>query len=163
MAEIAGRLREEWGLNIRVPELIIGQKNLIGLDGQEKMSKSLGNAIFFSDSKDQIARKVDAMAFQNVNQEAVAGIYLRALGANESRCASVEVSCKSSETTPLEVKDEIIERLEAIVAPIRTSVSQLLEDTNELSRILRHGCEVAGEIGRQNYENLVSGLGLPRY
>lgn len=46
--------------NALVPENAL-EARLPGIDGQAKMSKSLGNAIYLSDSKEEVARKVMAM------------------------------------------------------------------------------------------------------
>lgn len=45
-----------------VPEALVGKTGrLIGTDGQQKMSKSLNNAIFLSDTPKQVKKKVNAM------------------------------------------------------------------------------------------------------
>ena len=45
-----------------VPDGMVGEvPTLVGTDGQAKMSKSLGNAIFLSDSANEVEKKVRGM------------------------------------------------------------------------------------------------------
>jgi len=60
--EIARRFNSLYGEVFPIPELIEGEvPTLVGLDGQAKMSKSLNNAIFLSDSARDVERKVMGM------------------------------------------------------------------------------------------------------
>lgn len=55
--EIARRFNHAYGEIFPIPEIEV-EGTLIGTDGQAKMSKSLDNAIFLSDSPDEVTRKV---------------------------------------------------------------------------------------------------------
>jgi tryptophanyl-tRNA synthetase len=60
--EIARRFNFLYGDVFPLPEVMIGEvPSLIGTDGQAKMSKSLGNAIFLSDDAKTVVRKVTGM------------------------------------------------------------------------------------------------------
>lgn len=60
--EIARRFNGMYGEVFPVPEYIAGEvPTLVGTDGQAKMSKSLDNAIFLSDSAQEVNRKVRSM------------------------------------------------------------------------------------------------------
>lgn len=60
--EIARRFNSLYGPVFPVPEGVSGEvPTLVGTDGQAKMSKSLGNAIFLSDSAAEVRRKVMSM------------------------------------------------------------------------------------------------------
>jgi tryptophanyl-tRNA synthetase len=57
--EIARRFNRRYGPVFPVPALVRGDvPSLPGTDGQAKMSKSLGNAIYLSDPPDEVRRKV---------------------------------------------------------------------------------------------------------
>lgn len=59
--KIARRFNELYGDTIKVPrELLSDTPRLAGLDGNSKMGKSLGNAIYLSDDADTVADKVKA-------------------------------------------------------------------------------------------------------
>jgi tryptophanyl-tRNA synthetase len=45
-----------------IPEALVGRVGrLVGTDGQHKMSKSLGNAVFLSDTPKEVKKKINAM------------------------------------------------------------------------------------------------------
>jgi tryptophanyl-tRNA synthetase len=60
--EIARRFNSLYGEVFPIPDVLIGDvPSLIGTDGQAKMSKSLGNAIFLSDDEKTVTEKVRGM------------------------------------------------------------------------------------------------------
>ncbi len=60
--EIARRFNSMYGDVFPVPDGLLGEvPTLVGTDGQTKMSKSLSNAIYLSDSRRDVEKKVSAM------------------------------------------------------------------------------------------------------
>ena len=59
--EIARRFNRLYGQVFPVPEVLTEGPTLVGTDGQNKMSKSLGNAILLSDDAETVNRKVMGM------------------------------------------------------------------------------------------------------
>src|ERR687886_1823816 len=60
--EIARRFNELYGEVFPIPETLIGDvPTLVGIDGQAKMSKSLGNAIMLADPPEEVRQKVRGM------------------------------------------------------------------------------------------------------
>jgi tryptophanyl-tRNA synthetase len=60
--EIARRFNRLYGEVFPVPDVMLGEvPTLVGTDGQAKMSKSLGNAIFLSDDEETVRQKVFGM------------------------------------------------------------------------------------------------------
>lgn len=60
--EIARRFNNLYGEVFPIPEALIGDvPTLVGTDGQAKMSKSIGNAIFLADDADTVREKVRSM------------------------------------------------------------------------------------------------------
>ena len=57
--EIVRKFNSIYGETLKEPEAVLSlNKRIKGLDGNEKMGKSLGNAIYLSDSDEEITRKV---------------------------------------------------------------------------------------------------------
>ena len=57
--EIVHKFNSIYGETLVVPEPVLSEnKRIKGLDGNEKMGKSLGNAIYLSDSKEEIEKKI---------------------------------------------------------------------------------------------------------
>jgi len=60
--EIARRFNNLYGDVFPIPDVLVGDvPSLIGIDGQAKMSKSLNNAIFLSDTVEEVTQKVRGM------------------------------------------------------------------------------------------------------
>ncbi|MGA7731327.1 MAG: tryptophan--tRNA ligase [Chloroflexia bacterium] len=60
--DIVIKFNNIYGQTLNVPELMIGEvPRLPGTDGKAKMSKSTGNAIYLSDSAEEVERKVRGM------------------------------------------------------------------------------------------------------
>ena len=57
--EIVRKFNSIYGEVLKEPEAVLSsRKRIKGLDGNEKMGKSLGNAIYLSDSEEEITKKV---------------------------------------------------------------------------------------------------------
>ncbi len=57
--EIVRKFNSIYGETLKEPQAYLGKnKRIKGLDGNEKMGKSLGNAIFLSDTQEEITKKV---------------------------------------------------------------------------------------------------------
>lgn len=60
--EIARKFNRMYGDIFPIPEALVGRvPRLVGIDGKAKMSKSLGNCIYLSDSKEVVEKKVKQM------------------------------------------------------------------------------------------------------
>ena len=60
--DIAKKFNDTYGQVFPIPEPLIGEvATLSGTDGQSKMGKSLGNAIFLTDSTNEVKKKVMGM------------------------------------------------------------------------------------------------------
>src|SRR5512133_1059674 len=60
--EIARRFNFLYGETFPIPEVLVSEcGSLVGTDGQAKMSKSLGNAIYLSDDEKAVTKKVMSM------------------------------------------------------------------------------------------------------
>jgi tryptophanyl-tRNA synthetase len=163
MREILQELAASWEISFEPPELIVGRRNLIGTDGSEKMSKSLGNAIFFSDSIDAIRSKIQEMALLGDDGIMVPVEYFRVLGTDENRCNEVGDSIRSNGSVTSDIRDDLTQRIWGLVEPIQDKVRNLLANPEAIDEILATGCIVADGLGRNNYEALVKGLDLPRF
>ena len=57
--EIVRKFNSIYGETLIEPQAVVGEnKRIKGLDGNEKMGKSLGNAIYLSDTPEEITKKV---------------------------------------------------------------------------------------------------------
>lgn len=163
MRDILLELEKTWNLPFTPPQVIVGRRNLIGTDGSEKMSKSLGNAIFFRDSLDVIRSKIQGMAMIGQDGTLVPVEYFRALGADSARCDALVNILRSKRKLPPNILDELTERTWEFVEPIQNRARLFLSEPEIIEQLLAKGCAVADDLGKKSYEILISGLRLPRF
>lgn len=157
--EIVRRFNRLYGPVLVEPTALIPKHaRLPGTDGQGKMGKSLGNAIFLSDSLDVVSKKVMGMYTdpQHVRAD-LPGIvegnpvfsYLDAFDPDEAAVEELTRRYRAGGLGDVAVKRRLIEVLEAFLAPIRTRRSELARDPAVVERILREGTARGRAVARQ--------------
>lgn len=127
--EIARRFNYLYGEVFPVPDVLIGEvPSLIGTDGQAKMSKSLGNAIFLSDDEATVTQKVRGM-FTDPNRVRadipgrVEGnpvfIYHDAFNPNVDEVNDLKERYLLGKVGDVEVKKKLAAALNNFLAPVR--------------------------------------------
>jgi tryptophanyl-tRNA synthetase len=127
--EIARRFNSLYGEIFPVPECIMGEvSTLVGIDGQQKMSKSLNNAIFLSDSPRDVERKVMRMYTDPKRVRAdipgtVEGnplfIYHDAFNPDGTEVADLKTRYRAGKLGDVEVKQKLAVALNAMLEPMR--------------------------------------------
>ena len=154
--DIAQKFNEQYGNVFPVPEPLIPEDlgTLPGIDGQSKMGKSLGNAIFLTDSAEVVEKKVMSMYTDPKRIHAddpgtVEGnpvfIYLDAFGdeENQTEIASLKERYKAGQVGDIEVKKYLAKILNNFLDPIRKRRAELEKDPDLVDKILREGTEKA--------------------
>ena len=169
--EIVGRFNNVYGETLVEPEILLPTNaaclRLPGTDGKAKMSKSLGNCIYLSDTSKDVAKKVKGMYTDplhlNISDPGhLEGncpfIYLDAF------CTDEKFKRHCSEFESLQdlkdrycaggvgdgtVKKILISVLEEELAPIRERRKQWEQDIPGVFEILRRGSEEARAVGAE--------------
>ncbi len=127
------------------PEQILNPR-LIGLDGNTKMSKSLGNAIYLSDSPAEVKRKVNSAVTDPARihptdkghpEVCVVFSYHKTFNTEES--TDVEERCRAGTIGCVPCKVRLNEVLNRFLEPIRQRRSELEKKPDELWDILNQG------------------------
>jgi tryptophanyl-tRNA synthetase len=123
---------------------------LPGIDGKAKMGKSLGNAIYLSDSADTIAKKVKSMYtdpghLSVDDQGKVEGnmvfTYLDAFDPRADEVGELKVKYKKGGLGDVVLKKRLAEVLEGVIGPIRARREELAKDPAQVMRIVANGTE----------------------
>ncbi len=131
-----------------VKALIPQVARLAGTDGSAKMSKSLGNAIYLSDSADDIKKKVMSMYTDphHIRVEdpgKVEGntvfMYLDLFDPNKKEVAALKEQYAKGGLGDVLLKKRLIDVLEAFLSPIRTKRHQLAKDPHYVMKLLLEG------------------------
>lgn len=123
---------------------------LVGTDGAAKMSKSANNAIFLSDTKEEIEKKVNDMYTDpgHVRLEDpgkvegnVVFTFLDAFDPNAAEIAELKAHYQKGGLGDVVLKKRLAALLEAKIAPIRERRAKLAEDPGAVMQILKEGTE----------------------
>jgi len=135
--------------------LLTSVGRLPGLDGDKKMSKSLGNTIHLSDSPDEVKKKVMRMYTDPKRIRAdipgtVEGnpvfIYHNAFNANVAEVQDLEARYRAGAVGDVEVKTKLANALNARLDPIRERRAALLAKPDHLKEIMFEGSKRARQV-----------------
>ncbi|MBI2743459.1 MAG: tryptophan--tRNA ligase [Chlamydiales bacterium] len=128
---------------------------LPGTDGKAKMSKSLGNCIYLSDSADLIVKKVKGMYTDpgHIRVEDPGKVegntvftYLDAFDPDKEALEALKAHYTRGGLGDMVVKKRLIEVLEAFLGPIRKRREELAKDPDAVMQILFNGTKRAREV-----------------
>ncbi len=154
--EIVRKFNSTYSEVLVEPEIILSHTpRLIGTDGKNKMSKSLGNTIYLSDCADEIERKVMNM-FTDPNHLNVSDpgntkdnpvfIYLDAFGTDKEKIASMKAHYEKGGLGDVKVKKYLNEVLQNLLKPIREKREMLEKDIAGVYKAAFEGTEKAGNL-----------------
>ena len=139
---------------VETSALLSSNSRLPGLDGKAKMSKSLNNAIFLSDSADVLKQKVMSM-YTDSNQLTVSDpgqiegtmvfTYLDAFDANKEKVAELKEQYTHGGLGDVVLKKYLLEVLDQILTPIRQKREEFARDSSEVYKLLQAGSAKAKE------------------
>ena len=164
------------------PEAILPDNEICarlpGLDGQAKMSKSLGNCIFISDSEKDIKKKVQSMFTDPTHLRVedpghtegnAVFTYLDAFSKEEHFSAFLPQYANLDELKAHyrrgglgdgAVKKFLNEILQNELRPIRERREVFAKDLGEVFNILKKGSEVAQSVAAQTLDEVKSAMGI---
>ncbi len=149
--DIAIKFNNLYGEVFPIPESLIGEvPTLPGVDGQAKMGKSLGNAIFLTDSAQEVEKKVmsmytDPKRIHATDPGEVEGnpvfIYLDAFGTEDDKLqtANYKLLYSKGQVGDIEVKKYLVKVLNNFLDPIRKRRVEYEEQPDLVDKILKEG------------------------
>lgn len=155
--EIVRKFNSIYGETFQEPEPLLSETPRVkGLDGKEKMGKSLGNAIFLKDSEEEIKKKVmNAVTDTNkikkddpANPNVCMVYYYHQLIHNNNLKTVCE-ECKNGTRGCVACKKELIEKMLEFLKPIQEKQKYYHEHPNEVYEILENGTKIAKEKASQ--------------
>ena len=151
--EIARRFNELFAPIFPLPESLIPDMGLLpGIDGRDKMGKSLDNAIFFSDDAKTVERKVmgmytDPNRIRATDRGRVEGspvfIYHDTFNTDKVEVEDLKRRYREGQVGDVEVKRRLASALEKFLAPIRERREEIAAKPAIVEEILAAGSERA--------------------
>jgi tryptophanyl-tRNA synthetase len=170
--EIARRFNFLYGEVFPVPDTLIGEvPSLIGTDGQAKMSKSLGNAIFLSDDEKTVTEKVRAMYTDpNRIRADIPGrvegnpvfIYHDAFNPNTAEIDDLKDRYRRGAVGDVEVKKKLALAINNFLAPFRERRAQYESKPGMVEEVLAAGTARARAEAQETMALVREAMGMYR-
>jgi tryptophanyl-tRNA synthetase len=171
--EIARRFNHLYGDVFPEPEpLIAGETVLPGIDGQNKMSKSLGNAILLSDDAETVTQQVMKM-FTDPNRVRadipgrVEGnpvfIYHDLFNPDTAEVEDLKSRYREGTVGDVEVKKKLARALNGFLDPIRERRAEYAARDGLVEEILDGGNRAMGAVAKETMERVREAMGLTYY
>lgn len=149
--EIVRKFNQLYGETLMEAEALVGEfPRLVGLDGNAKMSKSLNNAIFLSDTVEEVNNKVmgmytDPSRVHPTDPGKVEGnpvfIYHDAFNTNKDEINDLKRRYGKGKVGDVEVKQKLAKAINDFLAPMRERRKRLEDEPEMINRILKQGVE----------------------
>lgn len=150
--EIVRKFNSIYGETLKEPNAKLSEaKRVKGLDGNEKMGKSLGNAIFLNDDEETIHNKImQAITDPNkikkddpANPDICMVYYYHKLVNTEENQNTICQECKKGNRGCVQCKKELITAMNNFLTPIREKRKYYEEHPEEVKKILDEGTKKA--------------------
>jgi len=142
----------------KIDPLVGEVKRLPGIEGGAKMSKSLGNAIYLADSRDEIERKVMMMytdpdhihvADPGKVEGNVVFSYLDTFDPKKDEVQKLRADYQKGGLGDVVIKKRLVEVLENLIAPIREKREMLAKEPKRIMEILEEGTTKAKKVAEE--------------
>lgn len=146
-----------------------GQGRLPGLDGNAKMSKSLGNAIYLADDAKTVQKKVMSMYTDpnHIHVEDPGKIegntvftYLDVFDPDKDKVAELKEEYQKGGLGDVKIKRYLNKVLEAELAPIRERREKFAQDEDAVYEMLLEGSKKANKVANKTLQQVRDAIGL---
>lgn len=146
-----------------------GQGRLPGLDGNAKMSKSLGNAIYLADDAKTVQKKVMSMYTDpnHIHVEDPGKVegntvftYLDVFDPDKDKVAELKAEYQKGGLGDVKIKRYLNKVLEAELAPIRERREKFAQDEAAVYEMLLEGSKKANKVANATLEQVRDAIGL---
>lgn len=167
--EIVRKFNSIYGDVLVEPKIVLSEgKRIKGLDGNEKMGKSLGNAIYLSDSEEEITKKVmSAVTDPNRikkddlgNPDICMVAYYHNLFTNEDDVKTVCEECRAGKRGCVACKKQLSKNIIEYLRPIREKRKYYEDNIEIVDGILKEGTEKARKTAKETMKKVKSAMKL---
>lgn len=162
--EIARRFNTQWGNVFPEPESKLTKfARLAGLDGNQKMSKSLGNTILLSDPPDEIQKKMRTAVTDPLKvrkndpgRPDVCVVFSYHQKFNSSEIPEIRKGCESGALGCVDCKKNCSSKIADALAPFREKRAYFENNPVEVKYVLEEGESRAKKIAHETMEEVRS-------
>ncbi|MCX6783785.1 MAG: tryptophan--tRNA ligase [candidate division WWE3 bacterium] len=168
--EIVRKFNQIYKPVLNEPEALVGDvARLPGIDGKSKMSKSLGNCIYLSESTATLRNKVKSMYTDPTRIRAtdpghlegnMVFTYLDVFDADKNLVADLKLQYQAGKVGDVAVKERLFNVLEEFIAPIRERRSYFEAHPEEVKEILMSGTKKAERVAAETLALVKFAMGI---
>ena len=167
--EIVRKFNSIYGDVLVEPKIVLSEdKRIKGLDGNEKMGKSLGNAIYLSDTEEEITKKVmSAVTDPNRikkddlgNPDICMVSYYHKLFTSEGDVKTACEECRAGKRGCVACKKQLAKNIIDYLAPIREKRKYYEEHPEIVDKILKEGTEKARKVAKETMKDVKKAMKL---
>lgn len=167
--EIARKWNGRYGELFPEPQAVIGEVGRIrGLDGQAKMSKSLGNTVGILDEPDEIWARVrqavtdpQRVRRNDPGRPEVCNVFsLHQLLTDAGMIPDIAEQCRTAQRGCVDCKKILAESIATAFEPIRERAAFYRRNPSEVAAVLERGAEQARAVAGETMETVRRGMGL---
>lgn len=171
--DIANKFNRFYGHIFPIPSALIGRvPRLVGIDGQAKMSKSLGNCIYLSDPKEVVEKKVKKMYTDPSRKSAtdpghiegnVVFTYLEAFHPNVEELQRLKLQYQNGRIGDVQTKQILADLLNRFLDPIRERREHYKTHPEEIKSALIEGTLRARKVAAETMVEVRSAMNINNY
>lgn len=167
--EIVRKFNSIYGETLIEPEAVLSNaKRIKGLDGNEKMGKSLGNAIYLSDTPEEITKKVmSAVTDPNRirkddlgNPDVCMVAYYHNLFSSKEACKNVCEECRAGKRGCVACKKELASNMIEFLRPMREKRAYYEERPELVDKFLIEGTLKAQKTAKETMKKVKQAMKL---
>jgi tryptophanyl-tRNA synthetase len=160
--EIARRFNTQWGSVFPEPEPKLTKfARLAGLDGNQKMSKSLGNTILLSDSPEEIQKKMrtavtdtQKVRKNDPGRPDICVVFSYHNKFNQAEVPEIRSGCESGALGCVDCKKNCSAKIAATLAPFREKRAYFESRPDEIVEILNNGEARAQKVAHETMQEV---------
>lgn len=170
--EIVRRFNSSFGQTFPEPKAKLGEiSRVLGLDGVNKMSKSLGNCIYLDETKEEIWKKLST-AVTDTNRKKrndpgnpdICNIFTMHKAFSKQKdiehCAH---GCRTAEIGCLDCKKILLDNMYKELEPIQNKQKELRNKKDYIYEVLRDGKKRAKQIAQKTMDEVYKKIGIDSY
>lgn len=166
--KLVRRFNDMYSPVLTEPEVMLSPcSRLMGLDGNAKMGKSLGNAIYLSDSADEVTRKVKTaltdparISVKDKGNPEICVVNKYHQVFNEAEHANICEMCKNAQIGCVACKKLLTEKLNNMLEPFREKRAYYEAHRNEVRDIIETGTAKANIVGNETVRKVKDAMHL---
>jgi len=168
--EIVRTFNHHFGPVLVEPQAVYTETpRVLGIDGVNKMSKSLDNHVEIASSPEEIYARVRMMVTDPQRQRRtdpgrpeVCNVFsLHQIFTPQETVQQIDSDCRTADIGCVDCKKMLAENLADYFAPLRERRARLAENPDEVWEVLHRGAEKAGVIASQVIDEVKGAVGLP--